>query len=126
MLMVKSLHVLLAYITVMGFIARFFMHFACWSVARSRWLKVLPHLVDSLLLILGVSMAYQMGISPLGQDWLMAKLVGLLAYIVFGVMALRGTNEKLRWIGFVAALASVCYIFAVACTKQIWPVTILL
>lgn len=50
-----------------------------------------------------------------------AKIIGLLAYICFGMLALRATSTGRRWAGFIGAVGSVAYIFAVALTKQIVP-----
>ena len=119
---VKNLHILLAYITVVGFIVRFLLRLFRKPLADVRWIRTLPHVVDTLLLGLGVSMAIQLSISPLVHTWLMAKIVALLAYIGFGVFALRASTAQGRWVGFTGALLSVGYIFAVALTKQVLPI----
>jgi len=62
-----------------------------------------------------------MSLSPLANGWLMAKIVGLLAYIGFGVMAMRARSRPLKMAAFIAAIASVGYIFAVAYSKQVMP-----
>ncbi|MEZ5560305.1 MAG: SirB2 family protein [Pseudomonadales bacterium] len=118
--MLKMLHVGLAYLTVLGFVVR-----GIWSLTDSplrqqKWVKILPHVVDTLLLALGVTMAVQLSLSPV-SGWLGAKLVGLLAYIGFGVLTMRATTTSLKLVGFVGALVSVGYIFAVAFSRQVWP-----
>ena len=77
-------------------------------------------MVDTLLLVLGLVMAIQLSLSPF-SGWLAAKLVGLLAYIGFGVLTMRGTTIQLKLIGLVGALVSVAYIFAVAFSRAAWP-----
>jgi uncharacterized membrane protein SirB2 len=119
---VKNLHIVLACITVVGFVARFILRLLDKPLADARWIRTLPHVVDTLLLGLGVSMAIQLGISPMVHAWLMAKIVALLAYIGFGVLALRASIIQVRWAGFTGALLSVGYIFAVALTKQTLPI----
>jgi uncharacterized membrane protein SirB2 len=119
---VKDLHIVLACITVIGFVARFLLHMLHKPLADARWIRTLPHAVDTLLLGLGVSMAIQLSISPMVHAWLMAKIVALLAYIGFGVLALRASTTRGRWTGFTGALLSVGYIFAVALTKQALPI----
>ena len=118
--MLKALHIALAYLTVVGFILR-----AVWALSDSplrqqKWVKIAPHVVDTLLLVMGVALAVQLSISPFA-GWLAAKLVGLLAYIGFGVLTLRAPSRALQVVGLLGALASVGYIFAVAFTRQIWP-----
>ena len=55
------------------------------------------------------------------KSWLLARLIALLAYIGFGVLTLRAGSTGLRAIGFVGALASIGYIFAVAFTRNPLP-----
>ena len=116
----KQFHMALAYLTVVGFVVR-----GLWSIMGSplgeeRAVKIAPHVVDTLLLSLGVAMAVGAGISPL-SGWLAAKLVGLLGYIGFGVLTMRARTTPIKVIGFVSALTCVGYIFAVAFTRSPWP-----
>lgn len=118
--MLGSIHLMLAYLTVLGFVVR-----GIWSLIDSplknqKWVRVAPHVIDTALLVLGVALAVQLSVSPL-EGWLAAKLVGLLAYIGFGVLTMRASTRPLKLVGFVAALASVGYIFAVAFARDPWP-----
>jgi uncharacterized membrane protein SirB2 len=118
--MLKSFHIMLAYLTTIGFMVR-----GLWAIADSplrqqRWVRVAPHVIDTLLLTLGVTMAIQIGAS-LTSGWLAAKLLGLLCYIGFGVMTMRARTRGLKIAGFVLALVSVAYMFAVAFTRSPWP-----
>ena len=70
--------------------------------------------------MLGLVLAFNLA-DGVVQGWLVAKMVGLLAYIGFGVMCLRGQGRT-RLIGLVGALVSVGYIFLVAFTRQVVPV----
>lgn len=115
-----AFHVALAYLTVTGFFVR-----GIWSLTGSplggeRWVRTAPHVIDTLLLTLGATLAYRLGVSPL-SGWLAAKLVGLLAYIGFGVVALRARTKALQRTAFAAALVTAGYIFAVALTRSPWP-----
>jgi hypothetical protein len=82
--------------------------------------RIAPHVVDTLLLVLGVMMAYQLGISPF-SGWLGAKLLALLAYIGFRCADHAGVRPPLQMVGLVGALLSVAYIFVVAYTRDPWP-----
>ncbi|NIP16173.1 MAG: regulator SirB [Pseudomonadales bacterium] len=118
--MLRSIHIVLAYLTVLGFLVR-----GIWSLIDSplrdqKWVKIAPHAIDTALLVLGVALAVQLSVSPL-EGWLAAKLVGLLAYIGFGVLTMRAGSRPLKLAGFVGALASVGYIFAVAFARDPWP-----
>lgn len=116
----RSAHLVLAYLTVLGFVVR-----GIWALTDSayrsqKWVRIAPHVIDTLLLVLGVAMAVQLSISPL-QGWLAAKLVGLLAYIGFGVLTMRAAATRMKVVGFLGALVSVGYIFAVAFARNPWP-----
>jgi uncharacterized membrane protein SirB2 len=111
---------MLAYVTVVGFIVR-----AIWSITDSpmkneKWVRIVPHLIDTTLLTLGVLMAINLSISPV-SGWLGAKLAGLVSYIGFGVLTMRANTVALKGVGLVGALASVGYIFSVAFTREVWP-----
>ncbi|NBC22399.1 MAG: hypothetical protein GVY21_02875 [Gammaproteobacteria bacterium] len=119
-MIIKSLHIALAYLTVAGFIIR-----GVWAITDSplrdeRWVKTAPHVVDTLLLSLGAVLAFRLGVSPL-SGWLAAKLLGLLAYVGFGVVTMRGRSKAVQMVGFAGALIAVLYIFAVALSRSPWP-----
>ena len=121
MLAVKHLHVLLAYVTVAGFAARGVLAILDSPIREQKWLKVAPHVIDTVLLACGVALAIHLSLSPLAHGWLLAKIVGLVAYIGFGVLAMRASTRTLKVVGFVAALTTVLYLFRVAYTKAVWP-----
>ena len=121
MQLLKEFHVALAYITVAGFVVRGLLSLADSPLKNLTWMRVAPHVIDTLLLGFGIALAVSMSLSPLANGWLMAKIVGLLAYIGFGVMAMRARSRPLKILGFVAAIASVGYIIAVAYSKRVMP-----
>ncbi|NJN51781.1 MAG: SirB2 family protein [Gammaproteobacteria bacterium] len=121
MIAIKHLHVLLAYITVVGFVGRGVLALIDSPIRQQKWLRIAPHVIDTLLLACGVALAVYLSLSPLVHGWLMAKIVALIAYIGFGVMAMRATSRPMQVVGLVAALATVAYLFRVAYTKLVWP-----
>ena len=118
--MLKLLHVGLAYLTVLSFVVRALWAFSDSPMRREKWARIVPHVIDTLLLVIGVVMALQLGLSPV-SGWLGAKLAGLLVYIGFGVLTLRATTTALRVAGFVGAILAVGYVFAVAFSRDPWP-----
>ncbi len=89
---------------------------------RLRWVRIVPHVVDTLLLGSAVALAVLIRQYPLVQPWLTAKVLGLLAYIGLGMIALRhGRTLRRRVAAWVAALAVFAYIVAVAVTKSPAP-----
>ncbi|OOV86171.1 SirB2 family protein [Oceanospirillum linum] len=82
---------------------------------KKRWVKILPHVVDTLLLISAIGLMFQIQQYPITHDWLTAKVLGLVAYIVLGTLALkRGKTKGIRVIALVAALGVIAYIVGVA------------
>ena len=85
---------------------------------RRRWVRIVPHVNDTILLAAAIYMATVIGM----QSWIAAKIAGLLLYIVLGSVALRrGPSRIIRAGAFVAALLVFAYIVAVALTKQVMP-----
>lgn len=85
----KSLHVSLALVSGALFALRAF-----WSVTGSSrlkhpWVRVLPHLIDTLLLAAGLALMVLSAQWPHQTPWLAAKLTALLAYIGVGRLAMR-------------------------------------
>jgi len=86
---------------------------------RGRAAKTLPHIVDTVLLLSAIAMAWQLGLNPFVTPWLLAKIIGLLVYIALGVLALRpAVSTGVRAAAWVAALVCFGYIASVAMTKQ--------
>ena len=82
---------------------------------NQRWVKIFPHVVDTGLLGSAIALATISGQYPLAQSWLSAKVIGLVAYILCGTMALkRGRTKSIRGVFFVVALLVFAYIVSVA------------
>ena len=87
----------------------------------ARWVRVVPHVVDTLLLASAITLAVIIGNAPVTHGWLTAKVIGLVLYIGLGTVALkRGRTRAIRIGAFVAALVVFGYIVAVAITKSPW------
>lgn len=86
---------------------------------RQRWVRILPHVVDTILLTSAVALAMTIQQNPLEHSWLTAKVVGLLLYIILGMMAMRlGKTRQTKIIAWVAAQCVFIYIVSVALTKS--------
>ena len=89
---------------------------------QHRLTRILPHIVDTLLLGSALTMAWMSGQYPFVQGWLTAKLCGLLAYILLGMMALkRGRTQAIQARYFGLALLAYAYIVSVALTRSPLP-----
>lgn len=86
---------------------------------RQRWIKILPHIIDTVLLTSAVFLAMTIQQNPLQDSWLTAKVAGLLLYIVLGMVAMRfGKTRRTKIIAWVAAQCVFIYIVLVAITKS--------
>ncbi len=112
--LLKHLHITAAYASLAFFILR-----AIWSIRENRllklsWVKITPHLLDTLLLTLGVTLAVLMSLWPL-PNWLSAKLVGLVIYILLGTVAIkRGSTPRVRLIAAFLAVLVFIYMLGAA------------
>lgn len=92
------------------------------ATLQQRWVKVIPHIVDTALLLSAVTIAFMLSFSPLSSTWLMAKIVALLLYILLGTIALkRGRTKKIRLTAWLSAQLVFIYIVTVAITHHPLP-----
>ncbi len=89
---------------------------------RQRWVKILPHVIDTVLLVSAIALAMIIQQSPVSDSWLTAKVIGLLVYISLGMIAIRfGKTRQTKIIAWVAAQFVFIYIVLVALTKSPVP-----
>ena len=115
----KHSHIMFAVISGVLFFIR-----GCWMLAGSgmlqkKWVKILPHINDTLLLLCAIVLCVMSQQYPLQQAWLTVKVVALIAYIILGVIALkRGKTKLIRMLAFVAALVTYLFTMSVARTHN--------
>jgi uncharacterized membrane protein SirB2 len=118
----KSLHVAAAVVSLTLFVLR-----GIWMVHSPErlgagWVKVFPHVNDTVLLGAGIALAVTIGRYPFVDGWLTAKTVALIVYIGLGMVALKhGKTLRVRIFAWVAALTVFAYILAVAATRSVGP-----
>jgi uncharacterized membrane protein SirB2 len=118
-LALKHLHVTCVVLSGLGFALRGLWMLNDSPLLRARLTRVVPHVVDTLLLGSALLMAWQSSQYPFAQGWLTAKFFGLLAYILCGTMALKRARTKGRRVVFlVLALLAYAYIVGVALTRN--------
>lgn len=119
-LAVRDIHRVCAVISISLFVLRFALQCLGQPWRRQLWLRILPHVNDSVLLGAALWMTVQLEQYPLTHALLSAKLLALLAYILVGKRALTpGLAARQAWIAFLLALACVSYIVAVALTRSV-------
>ncbi len=124
-LLIKHLHMTTAVLSLTLFVMR-----AWWSVREApilqrRWVRIVPHVNDTLLLLLGITLMVTLSMWPHQHPWLAAKLLALLGYILLGTRAIKhGRSIKARGVAAVAAILTFAYIFGTALSKDpLWFAT---
>lgn len=117
--LLKNAHVGLAMLSIGGFMLR-----ACWMARGSdmlhrRSVRILPHVIDTAFLVSGVALVLLLQLHVMQSPWLLAKLSALVAYVVFGSIALkRGRTMRIRKIALVLAVLTFAYIVGTAISKS--------
>ncbi len=119
---IKNIHILSASLTLLSFFIR-----GIWMMQgnprlQQRWVKIAPHLVDSILLLSGITLVIISQQYPIVTTWLTAKFFALLLYIVLGSMALkRGKTKSIRVVAWLGALGVFFYLVTVALKRLVNP-----
>jgi uncharacterized membrane protein SirB2 len=119
-LLLKNIHQATAVITIALFFTRGLLVFRESAFLRKRWIRILPHVNDTILLICAIWLSVLIGQYPFVHHWLTAKVLLLLAYIGLGFYVMR-SKAKLRYrvIAWILALIVVGLIVIIAINKSI-------
>ena len=113
----KHSHMLFALLSVLLLIVRFALLTKGSALLQTKFLKIVPHVVDTLLLLSAISLMMTLSQYPISTPWLTDKVVGVAAYILMGVVALKGRTPMLRIMAFLGALGWLSLVVRVAITK---------
>ncbi|MGB1198740.1 MAG: SirB2 family protein [Thalassotalea sp.] len=117
--MFKHLHMTLAAISILLFTLRFVWTLMASKQLSKKWVKIAPHIIDTLLLVLGIAMAVKLSINPVEQLWLGEKILAVLAYIFTGYFTLKlARNRTMQIIGYLGAMGWIMLIVRIAMTKE--------
>ena len=117
---VKVIHVTCVVLSFSGFFIRGIWMLRDSGLLKRRWVRIAPQLIDTLLLVSAIILAFQLRFSPLEQPWLLAKIIALLVYIGVGLVALRfGRNKSTRLLAWLLGLLIFIYIVSVAFSKSV-------
>ena len=117
--LIKYLHTTTAVLSIAFFTLR-----AWWSVREApilqrRWVKIAPHVNDTLLLMLGILLMVMLSMWPQHHPWLAAKILALLGYIVLGTVAIkRGRTPLARGVAALASVMIFVYMLGTAVFKD--------
>ena len=117
--LLKTIHQSAVMISFAGFLVRGvgMLNDAAWL--RHRAVKTLPHVVDTILIVSAVWLAWILRLTPANAPWIGAKIIGLLVYIAVGMVAFRfGRTKGVRASAWIGAMLVFGYIVSVAIAKD--------
>jgi uncharacterized membrane protein SirB2 len=118
-LLLKQIHMSLALLSIAGFIVRW-----CWRMMQSRlaltkMARIMPHVVDTLFLGTAIMLSTMIADQVLSTAWFSAKIIGLVLYILLGMIAMHAAPSVRRSLpAFIAAVLVFAWIVSVARTKM--------
>ncbi|MFT0531500.1 SirB2 family protein [Castellaniella hirudinis] len=113
---IKHLHVTAVALSITLFLIRAYWSITGNALLQHRLVRILPHVIDTVLLTCGVILAAMIGPN---QPWILTKIVLLVAYIGVGTIAIkRGRTTRGRLVAALIAAAIFAYIVGVAMTKD--------
>ena len=119
---IRIIHSSCALLSVLGFAGRGYLKVSKDEVPQKFVFKVLPHIVDTVLLVSAIVLVVMSGQYPFVSPWVTAKVLTLLVYITLGILLMRLKLEKAARVA-IYALSLLCggYMIMVAVSKNPIP-----
>lgn len=121
-LLLKTVHVSCAASSYALFFLRGIWKLNGSPIMNRRWIRIVPHVVDTLLIVSAIVLAFSIRQYPFVDAWLTAKILALLLYIGLGFIALKyGRSKTVRISAWIMAQLIFVYIVLVAISHNPWP-----
>lgn len=114
--MLKTLHFAFIFLSIVSFSGRFGLSIINSQILENKLVKVVPHVIDTLLILSGIALVFHGNWLAGEFGWIVSKLILLSGYVLFGFYAMRSTGMK-KWLFFSGAILSFLFIFHVAMSK---------
>lgn len=115
----KHLHMTLALISISLFTLRFFWTLTASKQLDKKWVKITPHIIDTLLFTIGLAMMFKLALNPFEQLWLGEKLIAIAAYIFTGYYTLKvARNRVMQVFGYLGAVGWFMLVARLAMSKE--------
>lgn len=116
----KVIHVGCVYLSICGFLLRGYWLMTGSRLLQARLTKILPHIIDTLLLVSAIAMAVMWQLSPLDHLWLLAKIILLVVYILLGMAMLKWSKTRnMQILSGLSAIVVYALIFWLAVARPI-------
>lgn len=117
-----GLHMACVHLSILGFLLRGYWLFTDSPLRQARLTKILPHVIDTGLLVSAIGLVVVTLQYPLTHGWVTAKVLALLVYIGLGLVAFRfAARRRSQALAFAGAVVTFGYIMMVAYSRQVWP-----
>ncbi|MBO1255496.1 SirB2 family protein [Alteromonas sp. 5E99-2] len=116
---VKHIHITAVMLSILVFIGRFLLLQFVPRVGNHKILKIVPHVLYTVLLISAIVLCSLIGVYPLADTWATQKLIGLVAFAVIGLYSTKWAKTKsMAWGSFFIVLVFLVMTLHVAFSKQ--------
>lgn len=116
----KHTHLLAIVLSVLLLTVRYILMMKDSPLLQNKFLKITPHVVDTVLLASGVALIFITGFIPFtpAAPWLTQKITCVLVYIALGFVTLKlGKTKLIRSIAYFGALGWLYWAAHLAMTK---------
>jgi uncharacterized membrane protein SirB2 len=116
----RTIHIAFAVLTIISFTLRGMWMLMDSPLLLSKPARIVPHIIDTLLLFSGIVLVINYTSYPHGYGWLLAKLAAIILYIVTGVIALKyGKTRMIRIMALTISYCLLVVIVSLALTRSI-------
>ena len=120
--LIKLIHVSSAILSVTGFSIRGILKMSDSALMHRKAIKVLPHIIDTVLLLSAITLVILSRQYPAVAPWVAAKIIALIGYIVVGTVFMRFARKGWEQLfSYFLSLLMVAYIIAVELSKSPAP-----
>lgn len=116
----RTIHIAFAVLTIISFTLRGMWMLMNSPLLLSRPARIVPHIIDTLLLLSGIVLVINYTSYTHGYGWLLAKLAAIILYIVTGAIALKyGKTRMIRIMALTVSYCLLVVIVSLALTRSI-------
>ena len=123
-LLLKIIHLFSVVLSISLFSLRSYWLIEKSPILEKRLIKILPHLIDSILLISAFSMIFVGNITiDENNYWVITKIIAVIVYILIGLYIFKIAKQNYQiYIALVFVMFIYYYIIQTAITKSIIPI----
>ena len=102
--LVKHLHLTAVALSIVLFILRFIWLSRQSALMQQKWVRVVPHIIDTVLLASAVTLCVLIAQYPFVHAWITEKVIAVVLYILMGFWTLKWARTSMtRFVGFIGA-----------------------